>query len=960
MVRDGVGTREQISRSDTGIVITVQSANACAKIRLVQDRDPKIANGIFQTMPIDIPVLKGDARKAVQHRGSHVQILAGAGTGKTEVMRQRITSLLADSVPPEAIVGLTFNVDAGVELKKRVEEAVEAHPRLGRTFLDRMNGCYIGTLHSFAFQMLQRYVPRYESYDVLDDHRLAALLAREATRIGLKSLTGKLYSSIETFIANFDVVQNELIRPESLHEPFRSVLVAFLERLESYRLLTYGQQIYFAVRELERKDVFREVHAPLRHLMVDEYQDVNPAQERFIKILATPPVELCVVGDDDQSIYQWRGTNVDNIVKFAKRYPSVKTYRISKNRRSVKNIVELANGFSKTIKGRLPKEMTAARPATEGAVAIWSAPTEAEEANRIAQTIAQLVKDGHQYRDIAVLFRGWVSYGAIREALDRLDIPVLPGGRTGLFKHPDALLFGRTMTFLGGTEWADEPHGKRRKITIKELDRHYARQFNLSGSRRNAVRKAVSLWYDRARDDVPADLVGDYHNLLSLCGVCKWNMNRPAVAARAGVLARCTSLLTDFESVRRRARPDPDHPGQQRGGLDRGQYFYFQLATFIQNWAHGAYQGYDGGDRFKDNAVELTTVHTAKGLEWPIVFLASLSSKRFPSSKTGQAGNWFIPEDLFKRQRYEGTLNDERRLFYVAITRPKNWLSLSTHVAVKKNTAPPSPFLVQVAGGWPLKKQKLRSPKASADSAPHGEIVSLSFSELSAFANCGHAYRLRTDLGFEAPLAQELGYGKAVHHILRAVADQARRLKKIPTKAQLDALFSGDFYLPAATKPAHIRMKDAARGLIGEFVDNHGSGMLNVYAVERPFELHLANAVVSGRADVIIQNDAAGEPRYEIDDYKVSEGNDLEPHDRQLQTYTSAGRREGLHIVEANVFDLSNHAKKRPVDISLAKIAETEAEVIGWVERLKSREFAPSPGVRCRECDVRQLCKYRK
>ena len=911
-------------------------------------------------MPRDIPSLKGDAKAAVFHRGSHVQILAGAGTGKTEVMRQRLTALLAEGVPPEAIVGVTFNVDAGEQLKKRVEEAVEVHPRLGRKFLDRMNGCYIGTLHSFAFQLLQRYVPKYESYDVLDDHRLAAMLAREANRIELKSLTGKLYESIEAFIANFDVVQNELIPLTSLDEPFKSVLAAFLERLESYRLLTYGQQIAFAVRELERKAVFKQVHSSLRHLMVDEYQDINAAQERFIELLATPPVELCVVGDDDQSIYQWRGTDVENIVKFAERYPNVATYRISTNRRSVANIVDLANKFSKTISGRLSKKMVSARPAANGAVSIWSADTEMEEANRIAQTIEELVQDGHEYRDIAVLFRGWVSYPAIREALDKRDIPVLPGGRTGLFNHPDALLFGRTVAFLAETEWADERYGKRQKVGIEQLDRDYARQFNLSGGRRRAVRGGLMQWCKRAHDDVPVDLVGDYHKLLSLCGVEKWDMNSPAIAARAGVLARCTSLLTDFESIRRRARPDPAHPGEQLGGLDRGPFFYFHLATFVQNWAHGAYEGYDGGDSFETNAVELTTIHTAKGLEWPIVFLASLSAKRFPSSKTGKARTWFVPSELFNRQRYEGTLNDERRLFYVAITRPKNWLSLSTHGAVKKNSVSPSPFLVQVAGGLPPKKEKLRSPKVSGGSAPQEEIVSLSFSELSAFANCGYAYRLRTDLGFEAPLAQELGYGKAVHHILRTVADRARTSKKLPTKGQLDALFNGDFYLPAATKPAHRLMKQAARKLIGTFVDAHGRGLLNVYAVERPFELHLSNAIVSGRADVIIRSDGVGKPNYEIDDYKVSEGNDLKPYDRQLRTYTSAGRREGLQIIEANIFDLKKDAQKRAVDISPTKIAETETEVLGLVERLKSRDFVPSPGSRCRECDVRQLCRYRK
>jgi ATP-dependent DNA helicase UvrD/PcrA len=385
-----------------------------------------------------------------------------------------------------------------------------------------------------------------------------------------------------------------------------------------------------------------------------------------------------------------------------------------------------------------------------------------------------------------------------------------------------------------------------------------------------------------------------------------------------------------------------------------------QILLGTSSFTATGWQGSFYPEGFETNAVELTTVHTAKGLEWPIVFLASLSDNRFPSSKTGEARNWFVPVELFKPQRYEGTVNDERRLFYVAITRAKNWLSLSTHDAVRKKSVPPSPFLVQIAGGWPAKKVKQRSPKVSDSSAPQDQIVSLSFSELSAFANCGYAYRLRTDLGFEAPLAQELGYGKAVHHILRTVADQARTSKKIPTKKQLDALFNGDFYLPAATKPAHRLMKQAARRLIGTFVDAHGGGLLKVYAVERPFELHLSNAIVSGRADVIIRHDGSGEPEYEIDDYKVSEGNDLKPYDRQLRTYTSAGRREGLQIIEANIFDLKKGAQKRAVDISPTKIVEAETEVIGLAERLKSRDFIPSPGSRCRECDVRLLCKYRK
>src|SRR5205814_3324329 len=135
--------------------------------------------------------------------------------------------------------------------------------------------------------------------------------------------------------------------------PFGSVLRAYYETLDRYRLLTYGQQVVRAVRELERPELAAEIHSRLRHLIVDEYQDVNPAQERLIELLTGPQVELCVVGDDDQAIYQWRGSDVSNIVTFRDRYVPVATFEITTNRRSRPHVVDVANRFGATIAGRL-------------------------------------------------------------------------------------------------------------------------------------------------------------------------------------------------------------------------------------------------------------------------------------------------------------------------------------------------------------------------------------------------------------------------------------------------------------------------------------------------------------------------------------------------------------------------------------------------------------------------------
>jgi DNA helicase-2/ATP-dependent DNA helicase PcrA len=230
-----------------------------------------------------------------------MQIIASAGSGKTEVISQRVVDLLAGGVGPEGIVAFTFTEKAAASLKARIQaRAVE---RLGESALGRLTPMYVGTIHAYCFRVLQQYVPQYEAYDVLETNRLAAFLAREARSMRLKDLDGKLFSSIRTFLVNLEVVENELIPVRHLKEPFRSICRDYLERLDAFHALTFGQIIARTVEALDDPTVLGRVRAPLRHLIIDEYQDVNPAQERLIELLTgVSSVELCVVGDDDQAI----------------------------------------------------------------------------------------------------------------------------------------------------------------------------------------------------------------------------------------------------------------------------------------------------------------------------------------------------------------------------------------------------------------------------------------------------------------------------------------------------------------------------------------------------------------------------------------------------------------------------------------------------------------------------------
>ncbi|MGE5281090.1 MAG: ATP-dependent helicase [Chloroflexota bacterium] len=912
------------------------------------------------------PELEGEARDAVLHRGGDVQIIASAGSGKTEVVAQRIVSLLEEEVEPGAIVAFTFTEKAAASLAARVQQ--RASERLGEAALGKLGPLYIGTIHAYCFRLLQQFVARYEAYDVLDENQLAAFLAREGRRLKIKQLDpkGRLFAGISTFLTNAEVVENELLDVAQLSDPFRGIYSDYLERLDDFRVLSFGQLISHAVTELENPETRAAVREPLRHLIVDEYQDVNPAQERLIELLAGEGVELCVVGDDDQAIYQWRGTDVQNIIEFAERYPDTKKFTIAVNRRSRPAIIETANRCSGLIEGRLKKEMNPYRDQAENCVVYWRAEDESEQAAQIAAAIKRAHAAGYRYRDMAVLIRGRSSLGEILDTFVAEDVPVLPGGRTNLFLQQDAQTFGRLCAYLAGHEWRSEPWGPGHSVSLNSLMKRYRTEFDLDRSASSRVRKKLRTWHDEAHTaSAPANLVRDFYELLELLGVGEWDHEDESAITRLGALARCTQILADFESMRYRARVDPENPGEIIGGQDRGEWHYRWLAIYVQNYAQGAYEDFDGQDVVPLDAVELTTVHKAKGLEWPLVFIPSVIGRRFPSSRVGKPRTeWHVPTELFDESRYNGSLNDERRLFYVALTRACDQVLVSSFSSYPSGkSVSSSPLLEEVFGDQePIAGAEIPAPPPTLGPDPEEELVEVALSDLQLYDSCGMSFRLRTLLGFQPVLARELGYGRAVHHIMRAVAEHVQRTGDAPDQEELGRLFDEEFFLPLATKAAHREMKERARRHVQRFLDQHADELRGMWAVERPFELRTSDALISGRADVILDQPGDGDqPRLTIIDYKTANpaGRDepYDPFEFQLQVYGEAGNQEGLSISGAYVQDLVAY-KRIPVAVDSEALQSVRAKVDRLVAGLKRESFEPSPGVVCGQCDVSPICRH--
>lgn len=909
----------------------------------------------------DSVTLSSQQQAVVDHRGGHLQVIACAGSGKTESISRRMAALIAEGVAPESIVAFTFTEKAAAELKERVARRVAE--RMGEDFLDRLGPMYVGTIHSYCFRLLQTHVPKYGNFEVLDENRHAGLLSREFRRLGLGKLGTAHWKTIQAFTEAADVVSNELIDPDDVPGDLGDCYRAYLETLDRYHFLTFGRLVALAVEELGDIDVFTRVHAPLRYLFVDEYQDVNPAQEKLVEILATPPVELCVVGDDDQSIYQWRGSDVGNILTFAGRYGGATKAVLDTNRRSRPSIIKAANAFAATISPRLPKAMAAHRPAAKAEVVPWREETPEDEAKRIAETIERLAAEGHAWRDVAVLFRSVRTSGPpLIAALEDRNIPFTCAGRTGLFLEPEPALFAQIHVWFTDGDWKDEQYGQTRKVDLDAVVRGLEHHFNGDDPVRG-LKKYLEDWKkDRLSNTRTVSLVGDFYRLLQRLGLDRVDPDTKAGAARLGAFARFSQILADFEHVTRRGRYVEEEGSREfRGGQDRGLPYAQQLTSYLCHYAFGAYEEFEGEPAADLDAVQILTVHQAKGLEWPVVFLPALVSRRFPSQRTGQARQWLLPDFVFPpatRRRYEGSETEERRLFYVAMTRARDALYLSCFDR-QANAARPSPFLLETTGGNLPKLSQLPLPAPpEASAARPAPPLMLSFSELASYDDCGYRYRLGTSFGFEQELAPELGYGKAIHHVLRQLAERSRAEGRIPTSREALDLLEAEFYTPFANRPSFERMKAAAERLVRAYLGRWKDDLGRVWATERAFELHLPDGVLSGRADVILTAEEGRPDSLAIVDYKASTDPRREEHFAlQLAVYTAAGRGEGLTVEAAYLHDLHSGDRKN-VDVGDGVMKVAVDKVRGLAAGIRRGTFPAKPdGDRCGACDVRRVCQ---
>ncbi|MEM3795567.1 MAG: ATP-dependent DNA helicase, partial [Thermoprotei archaeon] len=791
-------------------------------------------------------------------------------------------------------------------------------------------------------------------YMVLDENQEIAFLMRHGWDIEINEFERNYSEACRVFLRTVNMVWDEMLDRKKLEAKapdFCEKLAHYEYLLDKHKLLTFGRMILLAVQKLRENP---ETLSGVRHLIVDEYQDINRAQEELIRLIGKNG-EIFVVGDPRQSIYQWRGSDGKFFESFEETFMGTKTVTINENRRSGKRIVVNANKFAGTFKKIQYEPMEATRK-EDGFVGLVEHELPEYEAVWIADQIQNLVKErGLKYSDIGVLTRSVsLAAGPLVNVLKQRRIPYIVGGKVGLFKREEAQALGRIFAwFYEKGFWVEDPWRWSEQITGDDLLR------TALDCWRSVYQYTMPPGVESRLKEIKADLnskessynnfTSIYQDVLIALGFENLVHTDPNDATIMANLGRFNTLLTDYETANRVGGRTTHWKEDLKG-----------LCWFMNSYAAWAYEEQPAQDIRGVDAVQIMTVHQAKGLEWPVVFLFSTVDGRFPSRMVGHELNWCgIPRDLFDVRRYEGDLEDERRLFYVAITRARDALIISYFKRQKRDMRR-SRFIDDLDSSVVTPLERRRLPDFPVDkSKAVDDILTFSASEIIAYLRCPYMFLLRNVYGYQPELNVAIGYGKGVHYCLRRAVELLKSDDELGPITAAARAVDNEFFMPFVAGDVFENFKRGARKCVLNYARNYGEDLRQSSEVEYRIEFPIHNATVTGRIDVLSDKEVRD---YKTLDYSDVEGSvTMQEAELQVRLYTAGLKSVGRKVNSGSIAFLDSESSNVvPVDISGSCVEKAVKDAESAVAGVRDKRFRPKPGEHCGNCDMRNICRWRR
>ena len=672
--------------------------------------------------------LNREQRQAVECVEGPVLIVAGAGSGKTRVLTSRIAYMIEKGVDPSRILALTFTKKAATEMKERI--ALMVGERKARRI-------YMGTFHSVFIRFLREFADRIgfpPGFTIYDTGDSVSAVKACIKQLGLDD---KTYKPKEV-LSRISKAKNDLVTPtpyangaggyreeDRIHKKpdIYKVYQAYCQLCRQAGVMDFDDiLLYMNILLRGNADALSSIADRFDAVMVDEYQDTNMAQYLILKKLAGTHRNLCVVGDDSQSIYAFRGAKIENILNFKKDFPEAKTFRLERNYRSTRNIVNAANSLIANNENRLPKQCVSMGEEGEK-IRLVRAYTEQEEGALIASAILQRMHAAHaEYEDFAILYRTNAQSRALEEQLRKRNIPYVIYSGNSFFERAevkdmmayfklaanrnDDESFKRVVnkpargigdTSLNALAAAAQAHGCSLFQAAEATDLEH---FGLRGAAVTKIRAFCTMVGKVAESLDSTDAYEAAKALASESGLYlfyKMDNSIEGQARAANVQELLDSVQGYVEEVQGDFRNEMVEEGKYLDATEvpEADLPVVTLPAFLENIS--LLSNVDVAEDETSNKVALMTAHSAKGLEFPYVFVSGMEENLFPS------GGWSLTET---------ELEEERRLFYVALTRAKQAVTLTFAQTRMRNgkheSNAPSRFLREIAPQYlqnPLRKE---------------------------------------------------------------------------------------------------------------------------------------------------------------------------------------------------------------------------------------------------------------
>lgn len=958
--------------------------------------------------------LNEEQRVAVTHVKGPLMIVAGAGTGKTTVVTHRIAWLIMQGhAKPEEILALTFTEKASSEMEERVDAL------LPYGYIDLQ----ISTFHAFAEKLLRQYGAEIGlSRDVrlmteldawlltrqnfdrfeLDHYRplgnptkyMKSLLTHfsRAKDLGIDAVDYQTFVEAKRMAPEFDDTDEVELSEQMRLEELARAYTTYQDILHENDALDFGDLMLYTLQLLRKRPAIRKmIREQYKFILVDEFQDTNDAQYQIVKEIAEPVRNLTVVGDDDQSIYKFRGASLTNILTFEKDFPEAERVVLTKNYRSAQKILDTAHAF---IQHNNPHRLEASKERTlskklEGMIEYtaevehFHAPTLAEEVTHVVEQILKLREAESEtvWGDFAILVRSNTAGTDFATALDRHGIPYQFLALSGLYtKRPILDL----MAYLRVIDTPFDSASMYRLLTsslcgisdrtIMELNRL---ALKMGKSLFEACEQVATL------QEVPLEEQVLLNNLLTQIKGFQEDARTRPVGELFVIVAKESGYLEKLNQLSEQKKLD---------SFSYLQQFYQRLKSFEQRSEHPVLHAFlleytherDAGEEGSlsvdlesgPDVVRIMTIHASKGLEFKHVFVVNLIDQRFPTSAKKDAIPF--PEGLGSEEasEKEAHLEEERRLFYVAMTRAKKGLYLTSaedYGGARKRKI--SRFLLELGFDPPqshpqefeLFDEDLGPIEASPETTVKFAIPKqFSFTQLAAFRSCPLQYKFAHILKVPVMGKWTFSYGKTMHNTLQEFFSVWLTRSETPdavpvTLKELEGIYAhcwqDDWFVNDRQREEY---RSQGLASLRDFYKKTKKNPPKPHSIEQPFTIKLGDVVLKGRIDRMDHFEGG----VEIIDYKTGKpktAKTISKEDKeQLLLYQLAVR----DVLGLNPTRLTYHYLEDNSQVSFLGTGEQllalQDSIVERVQDIRASKFDPTPGFHCSFCDFADICEFRQ